>query len=51
MHGFVLDEAELGFRVACALDSEEVWGAYGEYLILTMRFEDLGPSLDEDDPF
>lgn len=34
MHGFILDEAELGFRVACWLDEEQAWGGMGWLLDL-----------------
>lgn len=29
MHFFILDELELGFRVACALDEINAWGPEG----------------------
>lgn len=40
MHQFVLDEAELGYRVACRLDEEQAWAGmcwlldiqYAEYV-------------------
>lgn len=29
MHDFILDEMELGFRVACCLDEINAWGPAG----------------------
>lgn len=52
MHGFILDEAMLGTRVAMAQDAEDCEGAWGAYIFSTMTPEDLDvPPLDADWPF
>lgn len=41
MHGFILDEAELGTRIAIALDEESIEGAAGMYWWLAIGYPEL----------
>lgn len=45
MHKFVLDEAELGFRVACWLDEEEAEG--GMAWLIDLQYADYLRAEDE----
>lgn len=39
MHDFILDDMELGERVAMCLDNEQCWGAAITLMFLTMEGE------------